>query len=249
MLNRIRLAVAFFLLMPVLSFASYTVVMRDGQRYRAKEKWTIVNGKAIFTLENGQSMSLDPKLIDQAESEKVNAQALGGARVLATSQAPPPTKTSASPLGSITIKPATGSTAATTRTPAAASTRSVAPSAVSTATGSTNLSNNVVQLFSQAYENVGLFDAKVVGNGANRLHITMTADNEDQVFKAISATAFMMTKVHGATQERVETIDLFLTTINGGSGGKFQMTLADATDLAEDTQNKWKDYFIRKVIF
>lgn len=248
MLNRIRLAVAFFLLMPVLSFASYTVVMRDGQRYRAKEKWTIVNGKAIFTLENGQSMSLDPKLIDQAESEKVNAQSLGGARILATSQAPAESKPSASPLGSITIKPTTN-TATATKTPAAASTRSTTPSAVGAATGSTNLSNNVVQIFSQAYENVGLFDAKVLGNGPNRLHITMTADNEDQVFKAISATAFMMTKVHGATQERVETIDLFLTTINGGSGGKFQMTLADATDLAQDTQNKWKDYFIRKVIF
>lgn len=245
MLNRIRLAVAFFLLMPVLSFASYTVVMRDGQRYRAKAKWTVVNGKAIFTLENGQSMSLDPKLIDQAESEKVNAQALGGARVLATSQAPAEPKTSASPLGSITIKPTSG----TTKPPAATSPSSTPTKAVGAATGSTNLSNNVVQIFSQAYENVGLFDAKVVGNGPNRLHITMTADNEDQVYKAISATAFMMTKVQGATQEKVETIDLFLTTINGGSGGKFQMSLADAADLAQDTQNKWKDYYIRKVIF
>ncbi|MGK2856704.1 MAG: hypothetical protein ACSLFQ_05800 [Thermoanaerobaculia bacterium] len=247
--NRIRLAAAFFLLMPVLSFASYTVVMRDGQRYRAKEKWTIVNGKAIFTLENGQSMSLDPKLIDQAESEKVNAQALGGARVLATSQAPnDPKPQSSSPLGSITIKPTAGTTTGT-KTTAASSTKSGSPSVAGSATGSTNLSNNVVQLFSQAYENVGLFDSKVTGNGPNRLHITMTADNEDQVFKAISATAFMMTKVPGATQEKVEIIDLFLTTINGGSGGKFQMTQADAADLAQDTQSKWKDYYIRKVIF
>lgn len=245
MLNRIRLAAAFFLLMPVLSFASYTVVMRDGQRYRAKEKWTVANGKAIFTLENGQSMSLDPKLIDQTESEKVNAQSLGGARVLATSQAPTEPKTSASPLGSITIKP----TAGTSKPPAATSPASAPTSAVGTATGATNLSNNVVQIFAQAYENVGLFDAKVIGNGSNRLHITMTADNEDQVYKALSATAFMMTKVQGATQEKVETIDLFLTTINGGSGGKFQMSLTDAADLAQDTQNKWKDYYIRKVIF
>ncbi len=247
MLTRIRLAAAFFLLMPVLSFASYTIVMRDGQRYRAKEKWKVVNGKASFTLENGQSMSLDPKLIDQAASEKVNTQSLGGARVIATSQAPVESKATPSPLGSITIKPAAG--ASSTKAPPPSTSAPPPSAAAGSASGATNLSNNVVQLFSQAYENVGLFDAKVIGNGPNRLHITMTADNEDQVFKAISATAFMMTKVQGATQERVETIDLFLMTINGGSGGRFQMSQADATELAQDTQNKWKDYFIRKVIF
>jgi hypothetical protein len=219
--------------------------MRDGQRYRAKEKWTIVNGKAFFTLESGQQMSLDPKMIDQAETEKVNSQSLGGARVIATSQAPTQSKSQTSPLGNIGIKATPGSTSAKPTTPATAS----APVKMGPATGATNLSNDVIQLFAQAYENVGLFDAKVLGNGTNRLQITMTADNEDQVFKALSATAFMMTKVPGVTKEKVETIDLFLTTINGGSGGKFQMSLADATDLAQDTQNKWKDYYIRKVLF
>ncbi|MBI2215187.1 MAG: hypothetical protein HYU52_16175 [Acidobacteria bacterium] len=246
MSKRFRFAAAFFLLvLPVLSFASYTVVMKDGQRYRAKQKWTVVGGKAIITLESGQTLSLDPKLINVPESEKVNAQGLGGARVLETSQEPAPAAPQASPLSGITIKK--GPTQPTTA-PSAGASPSKAPGA-GAATGSTNLSNNVIQLFSDAYENVGFFDSKIVGNGPNRLQITMTADNEDQVFKALSATAFMVTKIPSATGEKVEVIDLFLKTINGGSGGRFQMTQTDAADLAQDTQSKWKDYYVRKVIF
>jgi hypothetical protein len=246
--NRIRFAASFFLvlLMPVLAFASYTVVMRDGQRYRAKQKWTMQGGKAILTLESGQTLSIDPKLINVEETEKVNAAGLGGARVIATSQAPQQAAPQPSPLGSITIKqPATGGGSK----PATTSSPSSSASAPRSATGSTNLSNNVVQLLAGAYENVGFFDAKIVGNGTNRLQVTMTADNEDQVYKALSATAFMMTKIPTATGEKIEMIDLFLMTINGGSGGKFQMSQSDAADLSQDTQNKWKDYYVRKVIF
>ncbi|MFA6955834.1 MAG: hypothetical protein WC538_08180 [Thermoanaerobaculia bacterium] len=247
MTNRIRIAATFFLLvLPVVSFASYTVIMKDGQRYRAKQKWTVSGGKAIVTLESGQTLSLDANLIDVKESEKVNAQGMGGARVIANPDSGAPATPTASPLGSITIKKPSSSPSGSTSAPTASSVKSTPGSA---ATGSTNLSNNVIQLFSDAYENVGFFDSKIVGNGPNRLHVTMTADNEDQVFKALSATAFMMTKVPNATGEKVDVIDLFLKTINGGSGGRFQMTQSDATDLAQDTQNKWKDYYIRKVIF
>jgi hypothetical protein len=247
MSNRIRFAAAFFLLaMPVLSFASYTVVMKDGQRYRAKQKWTVVGGKALVTLESGQTLSIDPNMINVAETEKVNSQGLGGARVIATPQDQAPTAPQASPLSSITIKKGGGSTPAVAPTPGASPSK--APM-TGPATGTTNLSNNVIQLFSDAYENVGFFDSKIIGNGPNRLQVTMTADNEDQVFKALSATAFMMTKVPTATGEKVDVIDLFLKTINGGSGGRFQMTQSDAADLAQDTQNKWKDYYVRKVIF
>jgi len=247
MTNRIRFASAFFLLLlPVVSFASYTVIMKDGQRYRAKQKWTVTGGKAIVTLESGQTLSLDPNLINVQESEKVNSQGMDGARVIANPDSGAPVAPTTSPLGSITIKRPSSSTSSPATTPTPSNSK---PTTASAASGSTNLSNNVIQLFSDAYENVGFFDSKIAGNGPNRLHITMTADNEDQVFKALSATAFMMTKIPTATGEKVEVIDLFLKTINGGSGGRFQMTQTDAADLAKDTQNKWKDYYIRKVIF
>ena len=35
-------------------FATYIVVLKNGTRYRAKDKWTVTAGKALVTLENGQ---------------------------------------------------------------------------------------------------------------------------------------------------------------------------------------------------
>src|SRR3982074_218028 len=40
--------------------ASYWVVMKDGTRYEARAKWTIVNGKARMTLTNGSVPAPDP---------------------------------------------------------------------------------------------------------------------------------------------------------------------------------------------
>ncbi|HWS70838.1 MAG TPA: hypothetical protein VN605_01930, partial [Thermoanaerobaculia bacterium] len=64
------------------SFAIYIVVMKDGTQYKAKTKWTIQNGKAIVTLESGQTLAIDPSLIDAAKSEQTTKLGLGDARII-----------------------------------------------------------------------------------------------------------------------------------------------------------------------
>jgi len=241
MLKKILSFAALLVLLPSFAFATYTVVLKDGTRYRAKEKWRVSGGKAMLTLENGTTLSLDPKLIDQKETDRVNAAGLGGAKVIPTAQ----TSTTSnqpqqSPLGSITTlrRPET-----TTDSPREATSSTGSP------LGQTNLSNDVISRFQQAYENVGLYDAKVQGAGTNALRVDLTADNEDQVFKAISATSFLVTKIPEATSgERVERVELFMKTINGGSAGRFQMSAADAQAIT-NKQITWQEYFIRDVIF
>jgi hypothetical protein len=238
MLRKILLCALALVLLPTFAFATYTVVLKDGTRYKAKEKWRVSAGKAIITLENGTTMSLDPKLIDEAESERVSASGLGGAKVLVTSQATPPPAQQQSPLGSIT----------TLRRPEAQTDNRSSGQAGQVTIGQTNLSNDVLQRFQQAYENVGLYDAKVLGAGTNTLRVELTADNEDQVFKAISATSFLMTKIPDSTSERVEIVELFMKTTTGGSAGRFQMSAASAAAIT-NKQITWQDYFIREVIF
>jgi len=240
MFKKILSFVALLVFVPSLALASYTVVLKDGTRYRAKEKWRISGGKAIVTLENGTSLSLDPKLIDQRETDRVNAAGLGGAKVIPTAQqTPQPTKPQQSPLGSITTlkRPDTESENA-----------KPASEGGNPNLGRTNLSNDVILRFQQAYENVGLYDAKVLGAGTNTLRVELTADNEDQVFKALSATSFLVTKIPEATSERVELVELFMKTINGGSAGRFQMSAADAQAITSK-QISWQEYFISDVIF
>lgn len=238
MLKKILAFALTLAIFPSFAFAVYTVVLKDGTRYRAKEKWKVSGGKALVTLENGTTLSLDPKLIDEKESERVNTSTLGGAKVIPTAQqSSQPTKPQQSALGSIT----------TLRRPET-TTETKTPSGDNPNLGQTNLSNDVLMRFQQAYENVGLYDAKVQGAGRNTIRVELTADNEDQVFKAISATSFLVTKIPEANGERVEMVELFMKTINGGSAGRFQMTAADASAITSK-QITWQQYFVSDVIF
>ena len=47
-------------------------VLKDGSRYRAREKWTISNGRALITLETGEVMQIEPSLIDKFVTELHN---------------------------------------------------------------------------------------------------------------------------------------------------------------------------------
>src|SRR6267142_5113016 len=64
------------------SFGVYIVVLRNGTQYKAKAKWTIVNGKAPSQLENGQAIQIDPKEIDEARSEQTTKLGLGDAKII-----------------------------------------------------------------------------------------------------------------------------------------------------------------------
>jgi hypothetical protein len=102
------------------AFATYFVVLKDGTQYRAKAKWTIVNGKAIVALENGTSLQLDPNAIDIAKSEE--ATKFGGGSVLGsqTNQPAPTSKQQQSTLGStFKLRKLPGDQAATTTAPPA----------------------------------------------------------------------------------------------------------------------------------
>ena len=66
------------------AFASYVIIMKDGTRYRAKAKWAVVNGQAVAALENGATIALDPKLIDEKKSDEISALGMGDVHVIAT---------------------------------------------------------------------------------------------------------------------------------------------------------------------
>ena len=79
-MRKLLLTAAAALLLSTQAFAAYFIVLKDGTQYKARQKWTVVNGKATFQLENGQTLQLDPASIDVAKSEE--ATKYGGGSVL-----------------------------------------------------------------------------------------------------------------------------------------------------------------------
>lgn len=234
------------------SFANYIVVLKDGTQYKAKAKWTIQNGKALVTLENGQALAIDPSLIDVAKSEQTTKLGLGDARIIDlnpnVSAAAPPNKPAQPSLGSqIHLRQPGQNGAATPPAPAAAPT--AAATAATPAPSAGALSSEVISKFERAYENVGIFEHKVTSTGPHTLRVELTADNEDKVFNALSATSFLMVRMPTVvTGAQVDLVELFMKTTTLGSSGRFQMNAADALAL-DQKKMTIPDYFVRKVIF
>lgn len=238
--------VAFTVLLAANAFATYTVVLKDGTRYKAKAKWTVVNGKALIALESGQTLQLDPALIDAAQSERLTKLGITDATVFElTPEAQTSTRGNAPSMGSsVKLRKLPGQETAPpkTTTPAASTAATSAP----TRTGA--VADQILEKFRRAYENVGIFELTVTSTGGGSIRAELTADNEEKVFNAISATSFLLIRNAGVVGPDLEMVELFMRTTTGGSAGRFQMTRADAEALDKRTISQ-QEYFVRKVLY
>lgn len=229
--------------------ADYIVVLTNGTKYVATEKWTVKDGKAIIKLKTGQSLQLDPALIDAARSEAATKSPLGNLTVLdsGTSPSASQTKQAAPSLGDMTRIRRQQNTPSPAATPPTA--KPVRPGAnpPAPATGA-GVGNDVLSKFTAAYENVGLYEYTVTSGAPNTVRAEVTADNEQKVFNAISATSFVMSRSPAVTGTRIDLVELFMKTTNGGSAGRFLMSRDDAESL-DKKQLTSESYFITKVIF
>src|SRR5688572_14002017 len=233
---------ALTVLTAVPAFARYIVVLTDGKTYAAKAKWTIVNGKAIVQLENGQSLQLDPSLIDVRKSEAMTKVGMANANIIDLN----PGATAAQPKGQ---QPTLGDTIKLRRPQSQPAAPTVAaPSTPAPVTGGGQLSPEVIEKFDRAFDNLGIFEKKLTSTSARSLRAEITVDTEDRVFNAISATSLLMVKNAGVEGAQIEVVELFMKTTTGGSAGRFQMTRADAEALDKKTLSQ-QDYFVRKVIY
>jgi hypothetical protein len=218
--------------------ASYWVVLKDGTRYEAKAKWTVVNGKAVLNLVNGSVLALDPASINVAKSEEMTR--LGGGDLFGVEQIPVTSTTKTSNLGT-TIKlrklPPAGAAAA------AAPAEATIPIAPGTLLGS-----DVLSKFERAYENVGIFEHKLVATGPHSLRADLTADTEDKVFNTLSATAFLIVRNAGITGVQIDYADIFMKTTTGAAAGRFHLT-HDEAQAIESKAITPQSYFVQKVLF
>jgi hypothetical protein len=182
------LLVALASLIAAPAFARYTVILKDGTRYLAKAKWTVVNGKAIVKLENGQTVQLDPALIDAAKSEQATKSGYDGT-VLDLDPNMPQTQTASD-------QPSLGDTIRLRPRP---NNQPAAPKPATPAPVASNvMPQRVIDTFERAYDELRIFERKIEPTGPNALRATLTVDTEERVFQVISATSFLIVKNAGS---------------------------------------------------
>jgi hypothetical protein len=238
------LALAALVATPLL--ADYTVVLKDGTRYQAQAKWTMQGQKALVKLKSGQSLLIDPALIDVARSEQLTKLGMGASTSVISQDtpqatAPEPQRTQPT-LGDAVRMRGRGafggqSQAADPATPAVSKPLVVAD----------QLDARLKENFERAYENVGIYEHKLSGTNRN-VHAELTADSEEKVFNSLSATAFLMVRNAGVSGLQIEVVEVFLKTTTGGAAGRFQMNRADA-DAVYGKKMGLPEYFVRRVIY
>jgi hypothetical protein len=222
--------------------ASYWVVLKDGSRYECRQKWTVSNGKASFTTVAGQTFNVDAGQIDAAKSDE--ATRFGGAQLITIAGNGAPQASTAPQQQGLGSQIRLRQVPTNTPPPPVANPSTPPPVTPS----SSELRAEVLQKFERAYENVGIFEHKVTATSAHSIRAELTADSEEKVFNAISATAFLAVRDAGVPGVKLDMVELFMKTTMGGSSGRFQMTREDAQALDAKQLSK-EDYFVRKVIY
>ena len=239
---------AFALFVCSQSFA-YVIVLKDGTRYNAKGKWTIANGKAMITLASGSVMAINPNEIDTAKTDQINALGMGNVAVLGQEQQTQPTTPKQSPsLGQmVKMRPRAGAQQPQSAAPITPThnPNAMAPAAPSPVPD--QLDPQLKDKFERAYENVGIYEHKLTGTNRS-IRAEVTADNEEKVFNALSATAFLIARNAGMDNLQIDIVELYMKTTTGGAAGRFQMTRADA-DSINAKAITLQDYYVRKVIY
>lgn len=249
-MKKILISAAVATLVAAQAFATYVVVLKDGTQYKAKSRWTVVNGKALVSLENGQLLQLDPALIDLARTERTNKLGIttGGSLIDLTPDVPRQEAPKQQPSLGTRVKlkqlpPEKRPTPAPETPLPGTADPSIAPAASG---GSVN--QDVLDKFDRAYENVGIFEKTISASGSRAVRAELTTDSEEKIFNAISATSFLLVRNAGVTGAQIDTVELFMKTTNGGAAGRFQMTRADAEALDKKKMSQ-QDYFVRRVIY
>ncbi|HEX8154304.1 MAG TPA: hypothetical protein VF698_14315, partial [Thermoanaerobaculia bacterium] len=227
------------------------VVLKGGTQYKAKAKWTVVNGKAIVQLENGQTLTLNPNDIDVQKSERTTALGLGEVKMLDLDpNLPAAQQPKKQPSLGSQVKLRNLGAATTTAAPAPIKTDD-GPTPI--AGGGPPLSIEVTDKFDRAYENVGIFEKHITATGPRSLRAELTTDNEDKVFNAISATSFLIVRNAGITNAQIDLVELYMKTTTGGAAGRFKMSREDAEALeripAAQRDPALRDYYVKKVLF
>lgn len=228
------------------AFAVYVIVLRNGSRVVAREKYQVKGPNAVFVSKIGTATSIPLALIDLPATDKVNAQHLGDAqaldwvdqekRVLPTPTPTPPV----AELGKIQpgIAKSEGFAAHPTPTP-----------------GITFHENHyhdaqVDQAFQQGLESYHLYLYRTsVGTRPEYMFIEIQVNGQAEVLKALQAVCATYKLLADKAPERApERVELEMINEAGKEAGVFRISLADANELVGGKATP-ENFFVQHVIF
>ena len=236
---------AMFLFAAQQAMAVYVLILRNGARVVAKDKYQVKGPNALFVTKIGTYTSIPLSQIDVAATDKANSQGLGDAQLLdwvdAKKVEPTPTPTPPiTALGHIQegVAAKVGEAALPTPTPGITfrETRYHDP--------------QVDEAFQQGLESYHLYLYRTSqGTKPGYLFIEISVNGQPETLKALMAVAETYELLAKKAPDRLpERVELQMLNEAGKEAGVFRLSVADAAELATGKVTP-ENFYVQHVIF
>ncbi len=221
---------------------AYTVILKDGTKLVAREKYKVVNGMALIVLQNGTQTSIKASEIDEARTTQVNRSNYGTAVVLdetgkqtdLPANTPPPPRPQLKDLIASRQSAPQPPPAAAPRRESSAAPRPAPASGASELDRLPRLALPRLELAAevkQAMRAKGIEDVLIYrGSRADRALLEITTNSEAAVFRSLEAAAAVLLQMQG---RGISAFELSLSTAARERAGQFALTPELASMLAE----------------
>jgi hypothetical protein len=238
---------------------AYTIYLKDGSSIQAKEKYRVVNGRAIILLLNGTQSFVDADKIDVRRTEEANRVDYGGnAVIIQTPQAPaPPPPTQDRKLSDLVASRGDSQLELPQARRSGPGPQEDTRARARTKAGFQDLSTLArkpyaqlevaadIQAFlrSQGVDEVEIYQ----GTEANRPLLEFSTPSEAVVFRSLQVAANALLHVRD-TQPKVTGFELLMTTPDRQRAGQFVLTPELAAELAAKSLEV-STFYLRNVQF
>ena len=233
------------------ALAAYVVILHNGTRIVAREKYQIKGATAVITLKNGTLTSIPLSQIDVETTVKLNARNFGDATPLDwidPALKPVPTATPTPRVAGL------GAIKSGLATPELEASRPTPTPGIQYRDGKYR-DQRVVQVFEQTLEAYHLYLYRTSqGTKPNYLFIEISVNGQPEAFKALQAVCIALhlviedlTKKNEAARIP-EFVELQMLNESGREAGVFRLSPSDAAELATGKATS-ENFFVQHVIF
>ena len=226
--------------------ATYVVVLKDGSRIVAREKYEVKGQNAVVRLKNGALTSVPLAYIDMAATEKINAMKLGDAVALEGLDGEPVVRATATPTPSVAalgrirqgVAAAEGEAALPTPT----------PGITLQAEGFSD--SRVDRAFQEGLERYRLYLYRTSrGTKPEFLFIEVQVAGQAEVYKSLEAiaTTYHLLAQSAPTRAPAQ-VEIQMLNEARKEAGLFRIGVADAAELATGKVSA-EDFYLKHVIF